>query len=78
MAEAFEAELLRNPYSLETWLSYIESSCSCVARLSLYDRAVSSLPGSYKLWIAYVKEAVKAVRAHCLCCAHPRALIGHL
>ncbi len=61
--DVFEAELLRNPYSLSTWLSYISSSPSRGARLALYDRAVTHLPGSYKLWMGYVKEAVKEVRA---------------
>ncbi len=63
-AEVFEAELARNPYSLQTWLAYLTSSAGQPARvrLALYDRAVSHLPGSYKLWIAYVQEAVKDVR----------------
>ncbi len=74
-ADVFEAELSRNPYSLHTWLGYL-ASCGAHparARLALYDRAVAHLPGSYKLWMAYVQEAVKDVRAVCFFCA-PRRL----
>ena len=63
-ADVFEAELSRNPYSLHTWLGYL-ASCGAHparARLALYDRAVAHLPGSYKLWMAYVEEAAKDVR----------------
>jgi hypothetical protein len=64
-AEVFEAELSRNPYGLHTWLGYLASCGTQPARvrLALYDRAVTHLPGSYKLWMAYVQEAVKEVRA---------------
>ena len=59
----FEEELQRNPYSIKTWSSYVEAKPAGSARLTLYERAVGHLPGSFKLWAAYLTEALKVVRA---------------
>ncbi|KAG0174800.1 pre-mRNA-splicing factor syf1 [Apophysomyces sp. BC1034] len=52
----YEEELLRNPYSLRSWLRYIEHKRhGSFAELCLtYERAIKELPGSYKLWKRYL------------------------
>lgn len=72
----FEHLLLRNPYVLKSWLSYIEHKRAqmhtCVAGTEthmryttalnmIYERAVASLPGSYKLWKSYLDERILQV-----------------
>ncbi|KAJ3018955.1 Pre-mRNA-splicing factor SYF1 [Thoreauomyces humboldtii] len=51
-----EEECLRNPFTLKTWLRYIEhkKTASLEQRIFIYERAVKELPGSYKLWKAYL------------------------
>jgi len=68
----FEEELQRNPFSLKTWLAFLESQRSAPrsARLTIYERALAQLPGSYKLWHAFLLEAVQEV-SPALCCAAP-------
>lgn len=46
----YEEELLRNPYSLKMWLRYLDARKDAPARRRylLYERALKSLPGSYK------------------------------
>ena len=68
-ALVFEEELQRNPFCLKTWVSYVEAQKAApgAARLVLYERAVAQLPGSYKLWHAYLVEAVKEVSTLSLC-----------
>ncbi|KAI9219946.1 hypothetical protein BC828DRAFT_384760 [Blastocladiella britannica] len=54
--------LLRDPYRPATWLTYIAHKLGMVAMGSvppshlalLYERAVATIPGSYKLWKAYL------------------------
>ena len=60
----FEEELVRSPYALRTWLDYVASKKSAPAktRFQLYERALKNLPGSYKLWRAYIAERVDHVR----------------
>ncbi|KAK3838396.1 MAG: pre-mRNA-splicing factor syf1 [Linnemannia elongata] len=55
---AFEEDLLRNPYSLRHWQRYLEHhATSPIAQLFVvYERAVKELPGSYKLWKAYLDQ----------------------
>lgn len=52
----FEEELLRNPYSLKSWLRYLDHKrgASASQRIFIFERAVRQLPGSYKLWKAYL------------------------
>ncbi len=47
----YEEELLRNPYSLKMWVRYIQARQDAPAkrRYLLYERALKSLPGSYKV-----------------------------
>ena len=47
----YEEELLRNPFSLKMWWRYIEARkhVSLRRRHLLYERALKSLPGSYKV-----------------------------
>ncbi|KAJ4833904.1 hypothetical protein Tsubulata_032938, partial [Turnera subulata] len=44
----YEEEVLRNPFSLKMWWRYL--------------RALKALPGSYKLWHAYLAELLDVVR----------------
>ena len=47
----YEEELLRNPFSLKMWWRYIEARKHVSSRKKylLYERALKSLPGSYKV-----------------------------
>ena len=47
----YEEELLRNPFSLKMWWRYIEARKHVSPRRKylLYERALKSLPGSYKV-----------------------------
>ena len=49
----YEEELLRNPYSLRMWWRYLEARKDAAQkrRFLLYERAISALPGSYKVLI---------------------------
>jgi pre-mRNA-splicing factor SYF1 len=62
---AYEEELLRNPYSLKTWLRYLAARerAPFARRRVLYERAVAALPGSYKLWRGYLSARRREVRA---------------
>ena len=53
----YEEELLRNPYSLRMWWRYLEDrkGSPLKKRFLLYERALSSLPGSYKACFAGVE-----------------------
>jgi pre-mRNA-splicing factor SYF1 len=63
----YEEELLRNPYSLKLWWRYIQArpNVSAKRRYLLYERALKSLPGSYK------------VSMHC-CCSVPCAVASNI
>ncbi|KAL0074642.1 putative Pre-mRNA-splicing factor syf1 [Phycomyces blakesleeanus] len=52
----YEEELLRNPYSLRSWLRYVDHKRNgTLAELCfIYERAIKELPGSYKLWKQYL------------------------
>ncbi|XP_053320367.1 pre-mRNA-splicing factor SYF1 [Spea bombifrons] len=64
----YEEEILRNPYSVKCWMRYIETKLSSPAHaLNLvYERALKELPGSYKLWYAYLKQRRKQVKKRCI------------
>lgn len=55
-----EESVLRNPFSLRPWLAYIsfmtnkDAPQTLTSTFPIYERAVAALPGSYKLWYAYV------------------------
>jgi pre-mRNA-splicing factor SYF1 len=60
----FEENILRNPYNIKTWLSYIEyvdSSDSTSLNL-LYERSLKFLPRSYKLWHAYLQVRTEQLK----------------
>jgi pre-mRNA-splicing factor SYF1 len=60
----FEAELLRNPNLPSLWSRYLDARKDATARRRyvIFERAVNALPGSYKLWYAYLQERYEAVR----------------
>ncbi|KAJ3074356.1 pre-mRNA-splicing factor syf1 [Podochytrium sp. JEL0797] len=51
----FEEECIRTPFALKSWLFYLDhkSNEPLNIRSALFERALLSLPGSYKLWKAY-------------------------
>ncbi|KAJ1911923.1 pre-mRNA-splicing factor syf1 [Mycoemilia scoparia] len=63
----FEKDILHDKYNIKNWLRYIEhkkasissnsssvSSKSIQTLITIYERAVKALPGSYKLWKQYL------------------------
>ncbi|KAI7861600.1 hypothetical protein BDF14DRAFT_1866915, partial [Spinellus fusiger] len=70
----YEEELLRNPYSLRSWLRYIEHkrNGTLPELCFLYERATKELPGSYKLWKQYLD-----LRREKLTNAHPIKFQAH-
>ncbi|KAI8139847.1 hypothetical protein BJV82DRAFT_672217 [Fennellomyces sp. T-0311] len=52
----YEEELLRNPFSLRSWLRYIDHKRTGTLQEQsfIYERAIRELPGSYKLWKKYL------------------------
>ena len=79
---AYEEEVARNPYSVRAWVRYIAfkqtSNLAPRARAFavdlLYERALRVLPGSYKLWHAYLARRTARVRAARPQCAAVRAV----
>ncbi len=62
---SYEESILRDPYSVTHWLTYLEfkgNDCPRSTRWQLYERAVRALPGSYKLWHRYIQERVATTR----------------
>lgn len=59
---AHEEEILRNPFSVKHWIRYIDHLKSDKKKAKkypqrmhlVYERALKQLPGSYKLWHAYL------------------------
>ena len=73
----YEEELLRNPYSLKMWWRYIDARkhVSNRRKYLLYERALRSLPGSYKVRARcagahrlnpFCKVLAKACTSHCM------------
>lgn len=60
----YEEELLRNNFNVKLWWRYLiaRSDAPFKKRFIIYERAVKSLPGSYKLWYAYLRERLELVR----------------
>ncbi|KAJ6852087.1 pre-mRNA-splicing factor SYF1 [Iris pallida] len=60
----YEEEILRNPFSLKLWWRYLiaRSRSPFAKRSVIYERALKALPGSYKLWHAYLRERLDLVR----------------
>ncbi|RKO91332.1 hypothetical protein BDK51DRAFT_36031 [Blyttiomyces helicus] len=59
----YEEDCLRNPYTIKCWLRYLEhkKNSSPESLTFIYERAVKELPGSYKLWKAYLDLRVSAL-----------------
>ncbi|KAM0880366.1 hypothetical protein ACQ4PT_033626 [Festuca glaucescens] len=62
---AYEEDVLRDPFRLSGWLRYLSSlrAAPPAKRAAIYERAMRALPGSYKLWHAYLTELADAARA---------------
>lgn len=63
-----EDEVARNPYSVKSWLAYTDakSSAEPQVRYNVYERALRLMPGSYKLWVAYLSDRQRQVmRTQC-------------
>ncbi|XP_077239521.1 tetratricopeptide repeat (TPR)-like superfamily protein [Tasmannia lanceolata] len=60
----YEEEILRNPFSLKLWWRYLiaRSNSPFKKRVIIYERSVKALPGSYKLWHAYLRERLEIAR----------------
>jgi pre-mRNA-splicing factor SYF1 len=60
----YEEELLRNQFSLKLWWRYLiaKAESPFKKRFIIYERALKALPGSYKLWYAYLRERLDIVR----------------
>ncbi|XP_031127266.1 pre-mRNA-splicing factor SYF1 [Ipomoea triloba] len=60
----YEEELLRNPFGLKLWWRYLVARADAPfkKRAIIYERALKALPGSYKLWHAYLRERLELVR----------------
>ena len=61
---ALEAEVCRDPYNLSAWQQYLQHKNAAPAkeRNILFERALKRLPGSYKLWLHYLRERREQVR----------------
>ncbi|KAF1744170.1 hypothetical protein MXB_956, partial [Myxobolus squamalis] len=55
----FEEEVLRHSYNVPSWTRYVDHKLSKKSSFNsiftIYERALKQLPGSYKLWNAYLK-----------------------
>ncbi|PIA40996.1 hypothetical protein AQUCO_02300046v1 [Aquilegia coerulea] len=60
----YEEEILRNPFNLKLWWRYLiaRADSPFKKRFIIYERALKALPGSYKLWHAYLRERLQLVR----------------
>ncbi|KAK8921171.1 hypothetical protein KSP39_PZI019937 [Platanthera zijinensis] len=60
----YEEEILRNPFNLKLWWRYLvaRSESPFEKRRVIYERALKALPGSYKIWNAYLRERLDRVR----------------
>ncbi len=58
-----EDEVARNPYSVKSWLAYTEAKALAApqVRYNVYERALRLMPGSYKLWVAYLEDRHRQV-----------------
>lgn len=60
----FEEELSRNPYSQTNWWLYLQTKQDqpALLRYTIYERALSFLPRSYKLWHAYLQDRTESLK----------------
>ncbi|KAI8338847.1 putative Pre-mRNA-splicing factor syf1 [Blakeslea trispora] len=83
----YEEELLRSPFSLRTWIRYIDHkrNGSFSELCFVFERALKELPGSYKLWKQYLdfrRDKLKGLNAarhrqqyHSVVALYERALV---
>ncbi|KAF0988433.1 hypothetical protein HZS_8131 [Henneguya salminicola] len=66
----FEEEVLRHSYNVPSWTRYVDHKLSKKSSynsiFTIYERALKQLPGSYKLWNAYLKLRRHYVREKCV------------
>ncbi|XP_003745749.1 pre-mRNA-splicing factor SYF1 [Galendromus occidentalis] len=71
---AYEEELLRNPFVVRSWLRYAEfrksRKCTKAQVNIIFERALTQLPGSYKIWHYYLQEIMKQLDEQHLCIDH--------
>ncbi|PKA56207.1 hypothetical protein AXF42_Ash011136 [Apostasia shenzhenica] len=62
----YEEEILRNSFNLKLWWRYLVARADApfLKRRVIYERALKALPGSYKLWHAYLRERLDRVRCY--------------
>ncbi|KAL6841877.1 hypothetical protein ACP4OV_028389 [Aristida adscensionis] len=62
----YEEEILREPFKLKGWWRYLVARAAApfAKRAVIYERALKALPGSYKLWHAYLRERLDHARPH--------------
>ena len=64
----FEEQLQSAPYDFNLWWQYIRRWINVTKDVPagklflLFERALARLPGSYKLWMAYLEERKKRIR----------------
>lgn len=65
---SYEEDILRNPYSFKTWWFYLEFKHDAApeVRNLIFERALSKLPRSYKLWFKYINERMAQVKDLCV------------
>ena len=59
-----EQQIADSPYDLKVYLAYIDHArnSSNSIRYIIYEKALSKLPGSYKLWKMYLHDRVLSLR----------------
>lgn len=61
----FEEEVARNPYAVKMWWGYINTKLDQppILRYAIYERALSFIPRSYKLWHAYLQDRGESLKS---------------
>ncbi|KAF7385318.1 pre-mRNA-splicing factor syf1 [Vespula maculifrons] len=64
----YEEEILRNPYSVKHWQRYIDHLKNTKSNNlnMVYERALTELPGSYKLWYNYLRHRLSQLKKRCI------------
>jgi hypothetical protein len=59
LEEYTDYDNIKNPFNFRSWWNTLiaASDAPYSIRTKIYEKAVSYLPGSYKLWYHYLKEA---------------------
>lgn len=64
----YEDDVAVNPYSLKSWWRYIKfkSDADVQQQCLLAERALTHIPGSYKIWHHYLNYRKAQVSAECI------------